>query len=95
METNSTNQKKDDWKPVCYQMQRLLEDELVNAELEPWEPGMRGVAVELPDGRRMEAFFTLPMRDEKAGGQVRVVPRPEDVCEAVVVLFGAVAGKDQ
>lgn len=87
------NRKKEDWKPEFYITEQIEENELVNTDLEPWEPGMRGVAVDLSDGRRMEVFFTVPLADKEAGRQVRVMPAVEDVCEAVVTLFGAISGK--
>jgi hypothetical protein len=82
-----------DWKPKSYITGKLKENELVTTDLTPWEPGMRGYAVDLPNGKRVEVFFTVPVKCKERNEFVKVEAEEDDVCAAVVELFGWVAGK--
>ena len=82
-----------DWKPKSYMTGKLNENELVTTDLTPWEPGMRGYAVDLPCGKRVEVFFTVPLKCKEKNEFVKVEASEEDICAAAVELFGWVSGR--
>lgn len=89
-----SEQRCENWRPERYITGKLHENELVNTDLEPWEPGMKGIAVDLPDGRRVEVFFTLPMLNKTQREYMRVQPSEGDMCAAVVEMYGWLTGKE-
>lgn len=89
METTTV---KKDWRPECYQLQRLLECELADVDGEPLEGGMRGFSIPMPDGGEVEVFFRECHKDVDKGCYVRREASHGEVIQAVETAWGWISG---
>jgi hypothetical protein len=82
------------WRPEVHHIGRLIENELVNTDLEPFEKGRRGFSVPLAGGGEMEIFFNKGKHDTLNKRYVRTEPSHGEVCEAVERVFAWISGRE-
>jgi hypothetical protein len=93
-ETEKHETREKDWRPKVYQIGQLIENELMNADLEPFENGRRGFSVPLAGGGEMEVFFNKGKHDARNKRYVRTEPSHGEVCEAVERVFAWISGRE-
>jgi len=94
MSENGREVTEQDWRPEVHHIGRLIENELVNTDLEPFEKGRRGFSVPLAGGGEMEIFFNKGKHDTLNKRYVRTEPSHGEVCEAVERVFAWISGRE-